>query len=578
MIRRLVLGLAAFSLGAAPVTAREPDAQAAPAAAGPGIFVAAAHPLAVEAGLAVLRRGGSAVDAAVAVQAMLGLVEPQSSGIGGGGFMMYYNAGTRKISAWSGRERAPRGATPDMFLDRDGNPLKKSEAMLSGRATGVPGVVAMLATVQAREGKLAWSSLFDEAIRRAEQGFAIGDRLSGYINGDYAQSSAPDVVKFFTKPDGTKMKTGDTLRNPAYAAFLRRLAAEGPSALYRGETAQRIVDRLRQGAHPGAMTLEDLASYAPQKLTPLCRVHVQIVCAPPPPATGVGLLHLLGLLDRTDIAKRGPGDPQAWFLFAEASRIMYADRDRWVGDPDFVNVPVAGLLDAGYLDKRARLIGAKAGKEPLSGRPPGSEPAANDNTQEPGGTTHFIVIDAKGNAVSMTSTVESYFGSGRMVDGFFLNNQMTDFSLSPVTKTTGRPVANAVAPGKRPRSSMTPVLILDRQNNLVGALGSPGGNAIPAYVAKVLVGVLDWNLPMQAAIDLPNLVARNDDFNGEAQRMSPAVLAGLQERGVVVKRGSGEDSGLHGVLLRGGRFDGGADPRRDGVARSEPAPQALTVH
>ena len=578
MIRRLVLGLAAFSLGAAPVTAREPDAQAAPAAASPGVFVAAAHPLAAEAGLAVLRRGGSAVDAAVAVQAMLGLVEPQSSGIGGGGFMMYYNAGTRKISAWSGRERAPRGATPDMFLDRDGNPLKKSEAMLSGRATGVPGVVAMLATVQAREGKLAWGSLFDEAIRTAEQGFAIGDRLSGYINGDYAQSSAPDVVKFFTNPDGTKMKTGDTLRNPAYAAFLRRLAAEGPSALYGGETAQRIVDRVRQGAYPGAMTLEDLASYAPQKLTPLCRIHVQIVCAPPPPATGVGLLHLLGLLDRTDIAKRGPGDPQAWFLFAEASRIMYADRDRWVGDPDFVNVPVAGLLDAGYLDKRARLIGARAGKEPLSGRPPGSEPAANDNTQEPGGTTHFIVIDAKGNAVSMTSTVESYFGSGRMVDGFFLNNQMTDFSLSPVTKTTGRPVANAVAPGKRPRSSMTPVLILDRQNNLVGALGSPGGNAIPAYVAKVLVGVLDWNLPMQAAIDLPNLVARNDDFNGEAQRMSPAVLAGLQERGIVVKRGSGEDSGLHGVLLRGGRFDGGADPRRDGVARSEPASQALTVH
>ncbi len=571
MIRRLILGLAAFSLAATPFTAAMPQGQTAPAAASPGVFVAAAHPLAAEAGMAVLRRGGSAIDAAVAVQAMLGLVEPQSSGIGGGGFMMYYNAATKKISAWSGRERAPKGAAPDMFLDRDGKPLKRAEAMLSGRATGVPGAVAMLATVQAREGKLPWSSLFDDAIRTAEQGFAITERLSGYINGDYPQSGAPDVVKFFTKPDGSRMKAGDTLRNPAYAAFLRRLAAEGPAALYKGETAQRIVDRVHQGAYPGALTLDDLAGYTPQKLVPICRVHVQIVCAPPPPATGVGVLQLLGLLDRTDIAKRGPGDPQAWFLFAEASRIMYADRDRWIGDPEFVHVPLAGLLDPGYLDKRAKLIGARAGKEPLSGRPPGSEPAANDNTQEPGGTTHFIVIDAKGNAISMTSTVESYFGSGRMVDGFFLNNQMTDFSFSPVTSKTGRPVANAVAPGKRPRSSMSPVLILDRQNNLIGALGSPGGNAIPAYVAKTLIGVLDWNLPMQAAIDLPNLVARNSDFNGEEAKMSPAVLAGLKERGITVESGSGEDSGLHGVMIRGGRFDGGADPRRDGVARSEPA-------
>lgn len=570
MIRALTIACAALAL-AAPAAAQE----APRAEQGPGIFVAAAHPLAVEAGLEVLRRGGGAADAAVAVQAMLGLVEPQSSGIGGGGFLMYYNARTKKISAWSGRERAPKGATPDMFLDADGQPIKRSIAMTSGRATGVPGVVAMLHAVQARDGKLEWSSLFEETAKRAEAGFTITPRLSGYINGDYAQSSLPDVVAYFTRADGTRMQAGDTLKNPTYARFLRRLANEGPSALYRGETARRIVDRLGQGAYPGTMTLEDLASYVPQKILPICRTHVYIVCAPPPPASGVGLLHLLGLLDRTDIARRGPGDPQAWFLFAEASRVMYADRDRWVGDPDFVNVPVPGLLDSAYLDKRAKLIGTKAGKEPLSGRPPGSEPAGKDATREPAGTTHFVIVDAEGNAVSMTATVESYFGSGRMVDGFFLNNQMTDFSFNPVTKESGRPVANAVAPGKRPRSSMTPLLVLDKANNFVGAWGSPGGNAIPAYVAKTTVAVIDWGMKMQEAIDLPNLVARDDSFNGEEHKMSPAVVVGLKERGITVKRGSGEDSGLHGVILRHGRFDGGADSRRDGVARSEPAPARL---
>lgn len=575
-MRRMFLSLAGFALVAAPATAREPDAPLpAPAVQSPGIFVAAAHPLAVEAGLTVLRRGGSAVDAAVAVQAMLGLVEPQSSGLGGGSFLMYYNAATKKVSAWSGRERAPKGATPDMLLDEDGKPLKRSEAMMSGRATGVPGVVAMLSAIQAREGKLAWNTLFEDVAKLAEAGFAISPRLAGYISGDYPQSKAADVTAYFTRPDGSRMQAGDTLRNPAYARFVRRLAAEGHSAFYKGETAARIVARVREGANPGLMTLEDLAGYQPQKIVPLCRVHVQIICAPPPPATGVGTLQLLGLLDRTDIAKRGPGDPQAWYLFAEASRVMYADRDRWVGDPDFVNVPVQGLLDPGYMDKRAKLIGPKAGNEPLSGRPPGADPVAKDATQEPAGTTHFVIIDASGNAVSMTSTVESYFGSGRMVDGFFLNNQMTDFSFSPVSSVTGRPVANAIASGKRPRSSMSPLLILDKTNNLVGALGSPGGNAIPAYVAKTVIGVFDWGLSMQTAIDLPNLVARDKDFNGEEHRMTAPVLAGLKARGVVVKRGSGEESGLQGVIIRDGKFDGGADARRDGVARSEPAPAGV---
>lgn len=502
----------------------------------PGIFVSAAHPLAVEAGLDVLRRGGSAADAAVAVQVMLGLVEPQSSGVGGGGFLMYYDAATKRVSAWSGRERAPKAATPDMLLQPDGAPIPRRQAMLSGRATGVPGVMSMLHAVHQRSGTLAWSSLFESTARTAEQGFTVTERLNRHIIGTFPQASAPDVVAFFTKPDGTKVTTGDTLKNPAYAAFLRRLARQGPDALLKGETAARIVEKVRQGPYPGLLTLDDLASYQPQKLTPLCRVHVRIICAPPPPASGVGLLHLLGLLDRTDIAQRGPNDPQAWYLFAEASRIMYADRDRWVGDPDFTQVPVAGLLHPDYIAARAKLIGEKAGKEPPSGRPPGSQPVGKDATREPAGTSHFVIVDAKGNAISMTTTIESYFGSGRMVDGFFLNNEMTDFSFRPIVEGTSRPSANAVAGGRRPRSSMTPVLILDRDNNLVGAVGSPGGNAIPAYVAKTLVGVLYWNLPMQAAIDLPNLVARDANFNGEVQAMLPPVAEGLRARRGCAKR------------------------------------------
>ncbi|OYX17117.1 MAG: gamma-glutamyltransferase [Sphingomonadales bacterium 32-67-7] len=539
----------------------------------PGIFVSAAHPLAVEAGLDVLRRGGSAADAAIAVQVMLGLVEPQSSGVGGGGFLMYYDAATKRVSAWSGRERAPKAATPDMLLQPDGTPIPRRQAMLSGRATGVPGVISILHAVHQRSGTLAWSSLFESTARTAEQGFTVTERLNRHIIGTFPQASAPDVVAFFTKPDGTKVTTGDTLKNPAYAAFLRRLAQQGPDALLKGETAARIVEKVRQGAYPGLLTLDDLASYQPQKLTPLCRVHVRIICAPPPPASGVGLLHLLGLLDRTDIARRGPNDPQAWYLFAEASRIMYADRDRWVGDPDFTQVPVAGLLHPDYIAARAKLIGEKAGKEPPSGRPPGSQPVGKDATREPAGTSHFVIVDAKGNAISMTTTIESYFGSGRMVDGFFLNNEMTDFSFRPIVEGTSRPSANAVAGGRRPRSSMTPVLILDRDNNLVGAVGSPGGNAIPAYVAKTLVGVLYWNLPMQAAIDLPNLVARDANFNGEVQAMLPPVAEGLRARGVDVRSGSGEDSGIHGFMIRNGTFDGGADRRRDGVAVAEPVPK-----
>jgi len=534
-------------------------------AAQPRMFVAAANPLAAEAGMAVLRRGGSAIDAAIAVEAMLSLVEPQSSGLGGGGFLTYYDARTRNVAVYDGRETAPEGATPGMFLDDNGDPLPFAQAVLSGRATGVPGIVRALELAHGEHGRLAWSRLFDDAERTAREGFIVSPRLGRMIAGNYPQNAAPDVRAYFSRPDGTLLRAGDRLRNPAYAVFLRRLAARGGDALYRGAVAERIVARVRTGPLPGAMSLDDLAGYRAVRREPICRTYrVTLICVPPPPSSGVGLLQLLAILERTDIAARGPGDPQAWFLFAEASRLMYADRDRYVGDSAFLAVPVDGLLDPSYVTSRARLIGSRAAGAPVAGTPPGAPAAALDATREPTGTTHFVVGDARGNVVSVTATVESIFGSGRMVDGLFLNNQMTDFSFQP-RDPQGRLAANAVAPGKRPRSSMTPLVMLGGDGRFVGALGSPGGNAILAYVAKSVIGVLDWGLPMQEAIALPNLVARGGTFTAETDRFPPALVEALRARGVALQPGAGEASGLHGVYLGRGRFEGGADPRREGV-------------
>ena len=565
--------LAAALVACTPASAPPAPASAAPAPAPRArIFSIAANPLAAEAGMAILRRGGSAADAAVAVQAMLSLVEPQSSGVGGGAFLTWYDAATRDITVFDGREVAPAGATPDMFLDDGGKPLPFATAVLSGRATGVPGAVAMLASVQRRHGRLPWRTLFGDAERTAREGFVVSPRLGRFLASDaYAEASAPDVRRYFAREGGGLLRAGDRLRNPAYAAFLLRLAAEGPDALYKGETAQRIVARTHEGPLPGTMTLADLATYKPVERAPLCaKWRVYRVCAPPPPASGVGLLELLGLLERTDIAKRGPADPQAWFVFAEASRLMYADRDRYVGDPAFAQVPVAGLLAPDYLAKRASLIGERAGLPPVAGVPAGATDAATDRTLEPTGTSHFIVGDADGNVVSMTTTVESIFGSGRMVDGFFLNNQMTDFSFSP-RDPAGRPAANAVAPGKRPRSSMTPLILLDGQDRFMGAIGSAGGNSILAYVAKSLVAAVDWGMPMQHAIALPNLVARGPAMQGEVDKFAPGVIEGLRARGVALRPGQGEDSGVQGVIVRNGRIDGGYDPRREGRVLVEEA-------
>lgn len=561
MIRGSILAAAALLAACAPASP-PPQSAASPAGeqAARQAFVAAAHPLAVEAGLDVLRRGGNAVDAAVAVQAMLGLVEPQSSGLGGGAFMVHYDAATKAVTVYDGREVAPAGATPDMFLDDGGKPLPFQTAVLSGRATGVPGAVAMLAMAQKARGKLGWSDLFGGTERVAREGFTVTKRLERFVHGPYPQAGAPDVLRYFRDGHGGKVRAGDTLKNPAYAAFVHRLAVEGPNALYRGETARRIVARLHEGTLAGSMTEADLAAYRPVVRQALCgNYRVYVLCVPPPPSSGVGLLQLMAMVERTDIAARGPDDPVAWVKYAEASRLMYADRDAYVGD--VANVPVRGLLDPAYVAARAALIGDRAGPAPEAGHPPGAAAMRIDATAEVPGTSHFVIVDGDGNAVSMTTTVESFFGSGRMVDGFFLNNQMTDFSFVPSGP-------NAIAPGKRPRSSMTPTIILDRDRRLAGAIGSPGGNAILAYVSKALIGAIDWHLPLDQAFALPNLVARGPGFAGEESRFAPALRAAMAARGVAVRAGSGEDSGLHGVLIRDGRFEGAADHRRDGVART----------
>ena len=567
--RLSIILLTALALGVSPALAKSHAKRARlPAIAASKGMVAAANPLAVEAGLAILRRGGSAVDAAVAIQAVLGLVEPQSSGLGGGAFMTYYDAKTHKVSAYNGRETAPMSTGPDLFLGPDGKPIGFVSALISGRATGVPGAVAMLSMAQADHGKLSWSELFGEAERLADQGFVVSPRLAGMVSSRFPQTSQPDAVAYFTKPDGAKIQAGDVLKNPAYAATVRKIAAEGPKALLEGAIAQDIVHRVSQGPLPGALTLADLKAYRPKVSDAVCRPYrIYLVCAPPPPASGVGLLEGLGLLEYTDIAAHGPDTVQGWYLFSQASRLMYADRDRYFGDPDFVKVPVEGLLDRAYLKARAKLIDPNhAGAAPSAGKPRGAGALAPDATLEPGGTSHLVVVDAAGNVVSMTTTVESIFGTGRMVDGFFLNNQLTDFSFAP-TEKNGVPAANAPGPGKRPRSSMSPAIVLDRQGRLVAALGSPGGNSIIAFNLKALVAVLDWKLPIQAAFALPNLIARGEPYVGEPEKFAPGIVEGLATKGVRVSVGGAEGSGFHGVQMTANGLVGAADPRREGVAK-----------
>lgn len=573
---------ASAALAALLLTGHSASAKPVPAKGGEGGYtqgtavhamVAAAEPDAVQAGLKVLKRGGTAVDAAVAIQAVLALEEPQSSSLSGGSFMVFHDGKTGRTVTYDGREKAPAAATAQYFTGADGKPMGYLAAILSGRSPGVPGAIASLYQAHKAHGRLPWSSLFGDGERLAREGFVVPKRFGDDINSKFPQANTPDSVAYFTKPDGTRYKAGDTLKNPAYAAVVRKIAAEGPAAILKGKIAEEIVAKIHEAPNPGIMTLQDLASFEPTLDEPVCRPYrAYVICAPAPPGGGVGVLEILGILENTDIATRGPTDPQAWLEFVQASRLAYADRDHYVGDPKFVSVPVKGLIDPAYTAARAKLMeidGVVKGLPPF-GMPEGAPAAAKDHTAEPGGTSHIVIVDQWGDVVSMTTTVESIFGGGRMVEGFYLNNQLTDFSLNPIDPQTGAPAQNAPAGGKRPRSSMSPVIVFEKKpdgtaGRFVMAVGSPGGNSIIAYVAKALVGLIDWKMEPLTAISMPNIVARGANVSVEAGA-SPDVVALLRAKGLNVSADTGENSGLQVIVKTKAGYVGAADPRREGVA------------
>ena len=549
--------------------------------------VAAAHPLASEAGQQILRAGGSALDAAIAVQLVLGLVEPQSSGIGGGAFLMHFDG--RRVQAFDGRETAPAAARPDLLLGDDGKPLPFDEAVQSGRSVGVPGAVRMLETAHRQHGALPWARLFEPAIALAEAGFRVSPRLNALLQADPHLRKDPLAARFFYNAQGQAWPVGHRLRNPEYAHVLRRLAAEGSRALHEGPIAQAIVARTAQAPRPGALSLQDLRAYQPREREALCFDHSAHgrnyrICGFPPPSSGqLAIGQILGLLALT--TARGPawedGLPSPDFVhrYTEASRLAFADRAQYLADPDFVPAPAGdwrSLLAPGYLRSRSALIGTHSMKFASPGVPGGIPSAwAPMPAQTEYGTSHVSVVDAQGRAVALTTTIEAAFGARRMVStdpdrpgGLLLNNQLTDFSFTPAD-SQGRPIANRVEPGKRPRSSMSPTLVFDATTGqLLMSGGSPGGAQIIHYTAKLLLGTLEGGFNAQQAVNLPNVSSLNGPTLLEAGRFGPAMTEALLARGHEV-RSIEMPSGLQAIERSPAGWFGAADPRREGAVRGD---------
>ncbi len=533
-------------------------------------MVSAANPLAAQAGLDILRAGGSAVDAAIAVQMVLNVVEPQSSGIGGGGFLVHYAAKSGAIEAYDGRETAPDGASETMFLNADGTPMAFFDAVPGGLSVGVPGLLRLLELAHKEHGKLPWRKLFDPAIKIAEQGFELSPRLHQMIADDSHINKFPTASGYFLTEDGAPKPVGTKLVNKPLAETFKLIADFGPEAFYRGPVAADIVDAVRGVTlNPGSMTEEDLLSYEAKKRDPLCSLYRQwVVCGMPPPTSGgIATLQILGILQNFDLAKLKPESAEAAHLIAEASRLAFADRNVYVADSDFVFVPTAKLIDPGYLARRAKEIDRDRS---MGVAHPGDLdqraeiPYAPSATEKGVSTTHFSIIDKEGNVVSLTSSIESAFGSGLMVRGFLLNNQLTDFSFRPANED-GQPYANRVEPGKRPRSSMSPTIVFDGSGKPVLAVGSPGGSRIIGYVSQTILNVLDWGMNPQAAVSAPHVVNRNGATDLEKGTPAETLQRALEARGHEVNVRE-LNSGLHAIRISADGITGGADPRREGAA------------
>lgn len=536
-------------------------------------MVAAANPLAAKAGHDVLADGGNAIDAMVAVQMVLGLVEPQSSGIGGGAFLVYYDNAGDRLTTYDGRETAPMAATPTLFLNDDGEPLKFFDAVVGGRSVGTPGTVKLLYETHRLHGKLPWSGLLQPAITLADLGFEVSPRLNQLITADAERLAINDETRgYFLNKDGAPHPVGHVLKNPKYAETLRHLADGGADAFYKGPVAMGIVEAVINNDNPGVLRPGDLANYQIKERAPVCILYrTYNVCGMGPPSSGALTVgQILGLVEPFDLAKLGPDSPESWRIIGEASRLAFADRGRYMADSDFVPMPTAGLLDRAYLDERASLIepgGVIAKGEATAGSPPWDHAMllADDESLELPSTSHFSVADPFGNVISMTTTIENGFGARLMTQGFLLNNELTDFSFR--THRNGVPIANRVEPGKRPRSSMSPTIIM-KDDKPYAAIGSPGGSRIIGYVAKTIIGHIDWGLGIQSAVNLPHLVNRFGTYDLEKGTAAEKLSGPLEKLGYETNVRD-LTSGIHAIVMGDGKLTGAADPRREGIATGQ---------
>ena len=531
-------------------------------------MIATANPLATEAGYDILQQGGSAVDAAIAAQMVLGLTEPQSSGIGGGALLLLYD-GTQVV-AFDGRETAPAAATPDRFLDTQGKPLAWRDAVVGGRSVGVPGVLKMLDMAHKQYGKLPWATLLQPAIRLAEEGFPISRRLHLLLASDQQLRHVEPTRSYFYQADGTPKAIGTRLRNPDYAHVLKLIGTQGAGAFYRGQLVADMVQAVRQHpTRPGDLTAADFAAYEAKQRQPLQSTYrgYTVYGMPPPSAGGIAVLQILGILEHFALQHYQPLAVDSVHLIAEAERLAYADRARYAADSDFVDVPVAGLLDRHYLAARSQLISTMQSLRIAQPGEPHHTLATqfgDDRALELPSTSHISIVDSQGHALALTTSIEAAFGSRIMVNGYLLNNQLTDFSFVPTDQ--GKPVANCIAARKRPRSAMAPTLVFDQQGQFTMAVGSPGGSAIINYVAQTLIAMLDWHLDPQQAVSLPHYGSRNGPTELEQGRHLEALVPQLEARGHTVALIE-MPSGLAAILKTAHGYAGGADPRREGTVK-----------